>query len=163
MAEPICPIREAPPGVSREPLPGVESCVYKPGTMRLVNVACMMYAGLTNSSETHWVEAARSVACQTTFDLGTIRSFARAYMPDAAKMYAFSERVGRVPMIGLMRAMVFARVASSLIREPIFDWVMLSSCVLFCLSTRLPSLHGLAPLISTSKVVARIRASLPAN
>ncbi len=95
--------------------------------------------------------------------LGNCSTFAGSAMPDAAKMYAFSGRVGRVPMIGLMRAMVYARVASSLIREPIFDWVILSSCVLFCPSTRRPSRHGLAPLISTSKVVARIRAPLPAN
>ena len=69
-------------------------------------VACMMYAGLSNSSETHWVEAATKVRQHVelqsgTFDLGTIRSFAGAAMPDAAKMYAFSGRVGRVPMIGL--------------------------------------------------------------
>ena len=71
-------------------------------------VACMMYAGLSNSTEEHWLEAARNVRHHVEmnggrFDIANINYYISQTVPHASKVYAFNAKFGRVPHQGLDR------------------------------------------------------------
>jgi hypothetical protein len=95
-------------GYDRDVANAVTDLKEMPSMTPTAFVACMMYAGLSNSTEAHWLEAARDMRHQVEmntgkFDIATINYYISQAVPNASKAYAFNAKFGRVPQQGLDR------------------------------------------------------------